>query len=108
MSSLTGAGWICLWKTIVGEAAFALAFVAGILYLIKNVNWREVDSRVKIKSFNAMLISLGAGLIVVFGLLNPEDRPVLSAEVRPLLASETSEVVIANTKRVIKEAWALV
>lgn len=41
-------------------------------------------------------------------LLNPEDRPVLSAEVRPLLAEETSEVVIANTKRVIKEAWALV
>ena len=41
------------------------------------------------------------------GLLNPEDRPILSAEVRPLLQSETSELVLANTKRVIKEAWAL-
>jgi hypothetical protein len=41
-------------------------------------------------------------------LLNPEKRPVLSAEVRPLLAEETSETIIANTKRVIKEAWALV
>ena len=41
-------------------------------------------------------------------LLNPEKKPVLSAEVRPLLAEETSEVVLANTKRVIKEAWAMV
>jgi sugar phosphate isomerase/epimerase len=41
-------------------------------------------------------------------LLNPEKKPVLSAEVRPLLAEDTSEVVIANTKRVIKEAWAMV
>jgi sugar phosphate isomerase/epimerase len=40
-------------------------------------------------------------------LLSPEKRPVLSAEVRPLLAEETSEAIIANTKRVIKEAWAL-
>lgn len=47
-------------------------------------------------------------LLLDLGLLNPEDRPVLSAEVRPLLAEESSEVVIANTKRVIKEAWALV
>lgn len=47
-------------------------------------------------------------LLLDMGLLNPENRPVLSAEVRPLLAEESSEVVIANTKRVIKEAWALV
>ena len=47
-------------------------------------------------------------LLLDLGLLNPEDRPVVSAEVRPLLAVESSEVVIANTKRVIKEAWALV
>ncbi len=47
-------------------------------------------------------------LLLDMGLLNPENRPVLSAEVRPLLAEDTSEVVIANTKRVIKEAWALV
>ena len=47
-------------------------------------------------------------LLLDLGLLNPEDRPVVSAEVRPLLAGESSEVVIANTKRVIKEAWALV
>jgi len=42
------------------------------------------------------------------GLLDPENKPVVSAEVRPLLAEETSEIVIANTKRVIKEAWAMV
>lgn len=47
-------------------------------------------------------------LLLDLKLLNPEKRPVLSAEVRPLLAEETSEAVIANTKRVIKEAWALV
>jgi len=47
-------------------------------------------------------------VLLDLGLLNPENRPVLSAEVRPLLAEESSEVVIANTKRVIKEAWALV
>ncbi|MEW6719534.1 MAG: TIM barrel protein [Thermodesulfobacteriota bacterium] len=41
-------------------------------------------------------------------LIGPEKRPVLSAEVRPLLAEESSEAVLANTKRVIKEAWALV
>ena len=47
-------------------------------------------------------------LLLDLGLLNPEDKPVLSAEVRPLLAEETSEVIIANTKRVIKEAWAAI
>jgi sugar phosphate isomerase/epimerase len=47
-------------------------------------------------------------LLLDLKLLNPETRPVLSAEVRPLMAEDTSEVVIANTKRVIKEAWALV
>jgi sugar phosphate isomerase/epimerase len=47
-------------------------------------------------------------LLLEMKLLNPEKKPVLSAEVRPLLAEDTSEVVIANTKRVIKEAWAMV
>jgi sugar phosphate isomerase/epimerase len=47
-------------------------------------------------------------LLLDMKLLNHENRPVLSAEVRPLLAEETSEAVIANTKRVIKEAWAMV
>ncbi len=41
-------------------------------------------------------------------LLSPEKRPIVSAEVRPLLPEEYSEAIIANTKRVIKEAWALV
>ena len=41
------------------------------------------------------------------GLLNSRDRPIMSAEVRPLLQYETSELILANTKRVIKEAWAL-
>ncbi len=47
-------------------------------------------------------------LLLDLKLLDPEKRPVLSAEVRPLLAEDTSEVIIANTKRVIKEAWAMV
>ncbi|MDR1932936.1 MAG: sugar phosphate isomerase/epimerase [Spirochaetales bacterium] len=45
--------------------------------------------------------------LVEEGLLNPADRPIVSAEVRPLLQHETSELILANTKRVIKEAWAL-
>lgn len=40
-----------------------------------------------------------------YGLLNTDDRPVVSTEVRPLLADETSALVIANAKRVIREAW---
>ena len=51
---------------------------------------------------------VGIKLLLDMKLLNPEKKPVLSAEVRPLLAEDTSEVVIANTKRVIKEAWAMV
>jgi sugar phosphate isomerase/epimerase len=47
-------------------------------------------------------------LLLDLKLLNPEKKPVLSAEVRPLLAEDTSEVVLASTKRVIKEAWAMV
>lgn len=47
-------------------------------------------------------------LLLNLKLLNPEDRPIMSAEVRPLLAEETSWSVMANTKRVIKEAWATV
>jgi len=47
-------------------------------------------------------------LLLDLKLLNPDKKPVLSAEVRPLLAEDTSEVVIASTKRVIKEAWAMV
>ena len=40
-------------------------------------------------------------------LIGPEKRPYVSAEVRPLLAEENSALVIANTKRVMREAWAL-
>lgn len=46
-------------------------------------------------------------LLAELGLIGREKRPVVSAEVRPLLPGETSELVIANTKRVIREAWAL-
>ncbi len=46
-------------------------------------------------------------LLVDLGLIGPEKRPIISAEVRPLLPGETSELILANTKRVIKEAWAL-
>jgi len=45
-------------------------------------------------------------LLLENNLLNPEDKPVVSAEVRPLLAEESSELILANAKRVIKEAWA--
>lgn len=54
--------------TIVGEAVFALAFVAGILYLVKNVRWNEIARGVKARSFNLLLISLATGLIFVFAL----------------------------------------
>lgn len=54
--------------TIVGEAAFAMACVAGILYLVKNVKWGEIGGAVKSRSFTLLLVSVGAGLLVVFGL----------------------------------------
>ena len=41
------------------------------------------------------------------GFFERNDRPIVSAEVRPVLAYEKSEIVIANTKRVIRDAWAL-
>ena len=44
--------------TIVGEAAFALAFLAGILYLIKNVRWDETSSTVKRKSLPFLWLPL--------------------------------------------------
>ncbi|NLI91272.1 MAG: TIM barrel protein [Peptococcaceae bacterium] len=40
-------------------------------------------------------------------LIGPDKLPVMSAEVRPLLAGETSEIILANTKRMIRQAWAL-
>ena len=48
--------------TIVGEAAFALAFLAGILYLIKNVRWDEASSTVKRKSFFLFMITLAGAV----------------------------------------------
>jgi len=67
--------------TIVGEAAFALAFLAGILYLIKNVRWEEATPAVRRKSlllfiatlvgamlFMAMLRSAGFVLAEIGGL----------------------------------------
>ncbi|MDI7258848.1 MAG: TIM barrel protein [Thermodesulfobacteriota bacterium] len=38
---------------------------------------------------------------------NKPQLPIVSAEVRPVLAGEISEIVLANTKRVIRQAWAL-
>ena len=51
--------------TIIGEAAFALAFLAGILYLIKNVRWDETSSAVKRKSFLHFLAALAGGLLLM-------------------------------------------
>jgi hypothetical protein len=41
------------------------------------------------------------------GFFNKPTLPVVSAEVRPVLAGEISEIVLANTKRVIRQAWAM-
>jgi len=41
------------------------------------------------------------------GFFHQEEMPVISAEVRPLLAGEKEEVILANSKRVIREAWAM-
>lgn len=46
-------------------------------------------------------------VLLKHNLIGPDTRPHVSAEVRPLLAEESSALVIANTKRVIREAWAL-
>jgi ABC-type transport system involved in cytochrome c biogenesis permease subunit len=51
--------------TIVGEAAFALAFLAGILYLIKNVRWDETSSTVKRKSLLLFVATLIGAMIFV-------------------------------------------
>ncbi|HLA38607.1 MAG TPA: cytochrome c biogenesis protein CcsA, partial [Candidatus Glassbacteria bacterium] len=52
--------------TIMGEAAFALAFLTSILYLIKNVEWGRVNSQVRSRSLQLFLVSTGAGLVVAF------------------------------------------
>lgn len=41
------------------------------------------------------------------GFFSKPDLPVVSAEVRPVLFGETSEIVLANTKRIIRQAWAM-
>jgi len=41
------------------------------------------------------------------GLLNTQDRPMISVEVAPQMAEDRSEVVVANAKRVWKRAWAM-
>lgn len=46
-------------------------------------------------------------LLLERGLLDTEDRPMVSVEVVPLLAEDRSEVVVANAKRVWRRAWAM-
>lgn len=41
------------------------------------------------------------------GFFGRDRLPVVSAEVRPVMAGESSEIVLANTKRVIRQAWAM-
>ena len=41
------------------------------------------------------------------GFLSKPYRPIVSAEVRPVLFGETSDIILANSKRVIRDAWAL-
>ncbi|MEA1997627.1 MAG: cytochrome c biogenesis protein CcsA, partial [Gemmatimonadota bacterium] len=50
--------------TIIGEAAFAVAFVAGILYLVRNCRWEEVDKGVKRKSLLLAPAALAVGIAV--------------------------------------------
>ncbi|HUU28257.1 MAG TPA: cytochrome c biogenesis protein CcsA [archaeon] len=49
--------------TIIGEAAFALAFVMGLLYLVKNCRWEKVGSGLKRKSVLLFLVAMGAGFV---------------------------------------------
>lgn len=46
-------------------------------------------------------------VLKAIGFFEQATLPAVSAEVRPVLAGEISEVVLANTKRVIRQAWAM-
>jgi len=54
--------------TIAGESAFALAFVSGVLYLIKNVEWRNVPRPVRSRSLTLFLVSTAAGVAAALAL----------------------------------------
>ena len=41
------------------------------------------------------------------GFFSKERRPIVSAEVRPVLFGESSDIILANSKRVIRDGWAL-
>jgi sugar phosphate isomerase/epimerase len=47
------------------------------------------------------------GVLRENGFFSKKERPIVSAEVRPVLSGETSEIILANSKRVIRDAWAL-
>jgi len=51
--------------TIIGEAVFALAFIMGLLYLIKNCRWGEIGKGVKKGSVNILLLSMVLGMAVL-------------------------------------------
>jgi len=54
--------------TIIGEAAFAVAFVTSLLYLIRNASPEQVSREVKIRSLLLFLTLLSAGMLVCLGL----------------------------------------
>lgn len=54
--------------TIVGEAAFAVAFVTSMLYLIKNTRWEQVSAEQTNKSFLLFAAALAAGMFATLGL----------------------------------------
>ncbi len=58
----------------------------------------EVDLREVVNYFRVLRAN---------GFFDKPELPIVSAEVRPVLAGEVSEIVLANTKRVIRQAWAL-
>jgi sugar phosphate isomerase/epimerase len=41
------------------------------------------------------------------GFFSRDYRPIVSAEVRPVLFGESSDIILANSKRVIRDGWAL-
>ncbi|MCE5272707.1 cytochrome c biogenesis protein CcsA [bacterium] len=54
--------------TIIGEAAFAVAFVTSVLYLIKNAQPEKVSREAKTRSLLLLAVSLSAGMLVCLGL----------------------------------------
>lgn len=69
-------------------------------------NWNGRDRVAKLLRTTEMDVADFFAFLLDEGLLNTEDRPMVSVEVAPFMAEDRSEVVVANAKRVWKQAWA--